>query len=170
VRRERGDRVGARTSETALEKALSDTEWQLRKASYAASHGERLDAPDPRYPNPIEQTYIDAAQAFRARRMTRGFDLIERADFRAMLRRGRGLRRPIRERGDRDAPRTHRGNADLIRWYLKHAHEADRQLFGGNLSERRRVARATTAKNVKVLRRVDRVKAIDFVRSLGYRG
>lgn len=73
-------------------------------------------------------------------------------------------------RSSRDAARTHRGNADLIRWYLKHAREADRQLFGGNVSERRTKARKTTAKNVQILRRVSRSKALDFVRRLGYRG
>lgn len=82
--------------------------------------------------------------------------------------------RDASRRGRRDPqPGTHRGNADLIRWYLKHAHEADRQLFSGrgpDVAERRRKARATTARNVQLLRRVARPRALGFVRSLGYRG
>ncbi len=66
---------------------------------------------------------------------------------------------------------SHRGNADLIRWYLKHAHEVERSLFAGpGGAERRQKARAIVANNVRTLRRVQRAKALGFIRTLGYPG
>lgn len=86
-------RLKHRSLPFALDEALSDREYALYKAALAAAYGERLPHPQPRNPTPVEQHYLEAIQAFRDRRPTRGYDHIDRGNHRALLRLGRSKRR-----------------------------------------------------------------------------
>ena len=83
----------------ALEQALSDREQKLLKAAQKAAYGEWIDRPEPVNATVPEQFYIDAIEAFRNRRPTLGYDLIERGNHRALLRLGRENRRQRRRYG-----------------------------------------------------------------------
>jgi hypothetical protein len=77
----------------ALDEALSEREYQMLKAAYAAAYGQRLDYIEPKNPNIVEQHYLNAIEAFWNRKPTRGYDEIERGNHKALLRLGRSKRR-----------------------------------------------------------------------------
>jgi hypothetical protein len=76
----------------ALDEALSSVERELLTAARREADGERTRLSEPRRPNPVEAHYLNAIFAFRAGRMTHGFDELDRGDRRALLRLGRSNR------------------------------------------------------------------------------
>ena len=77
----------------ALDDALSEREYMLYKAANDAAYGKPPGFPEPNHPNAIEQHYINAIEAFSQKRMIRGYEEIERANHKALLRLGRSTRR-----------------------------------------------------------------------------
>jgi hypothetical protein len=77
----------------SLDRALSDREWDIRKAAQAAAYGETRSYSEPREPNNVEEAYLRAIEAFRRRSPTAGYDWIDKGDFRALRRLGKSRRR-----------------------------------------------------------------------------